>query len=105
MNMFCSYLTNTYASHLFYSLGWNHRFNRLVAKYHPNVWHLFGCLQKEEVAVRQQMLKMMIGSKKMINKKVIGLQERINSLKSDFNQNKINLADYLEGFSLLVETQ
>ena len=20
---------------------WNHRFNRLVAKFHPNVWHLF----------------------------------------------------------------
>jgi len=39
----------------FLQLGWNHRFNRLVAKCHPNVWHFFDCLKKEEVCVRQQM--------------------------------------------------
>ncbi len=92
-------------AHLFYLSGWNHRFNRLVAKHHPNVWHLFDCLKKEEVAVRQRILKVMIGSKKKINKKAVALQEQINSLKLDFNQNKINLDDFLEGLSLLVGTK
>jgi hypothetical protein len=76
-----------------------------VAKHHPNVWHLFDCLKKEEVAVRQRILKVMIGSKKKINKKAVALQEQINSLKLDFNQNKINLDDFLEGLSLLVGTK
>ncbi len=29
--------------YLLLQLGWNHRFNRLVAKYHPNVWYFFDC--------------------------------------------------------------
>jgi hypothetical protein len=86
----------------FYQIGWNHRFNRLVAKYHPNVWHLFECLKKEEVAIRQQMLKMMMGATKIRNKKTIAVQQRINSLGSQFKQNKITLGVLLEGLSLLV---
>ncbi len=53
----------------FLQLGWNHQFNRLVAKYHPNVWHFFDCLKKEEVCVRQQMQKIMMDESKQINKK------------------------------------
>ncbi|CAF0856064.1 unnamed protein product [Rotaria sordida] len=82
--------------------GWNHRFNRLVAKYHPNVWHFFDCLRKEEVVVRQKILKMMTGAKKNINRKDIIFQQRVDSLASDFNQNKINLGDYLQGLSVLI---
>jgi hypothetical protein len=76
-----------------------------VARYHPNIWHLFECFQKEEVAVRQKMLKMVMGAKKKTNKKAAVLQQRIDSLKSDFNQNKITLGDFLEGLSLLVGTK
>jgi hypothetical protein len=50
------------------------------------------------------MLKMIIGAKKT-NKKAAFLQQRIDSLKSDFNQNKITLGDFLEGLSLLVGTK
>ncbi|CAF3228537.1 unnamed protein product [Rotaria sp. Silwood2] len=82
--------------------GWNHRFNRLVAKCHRNVWHFFDCLKKEEVVVRQKILKMMMGAKKNINRKAVVLQQRVDSLQSDFNQNKINLSDYVEGLSLLI---
>ncbi len=65
----------------FLQLGWNHQFNRLVAKYHPNVWHFFDCLKKEEVCVRQQMQKIMMDESKQINKKAAAIQERIYSLE------------------------
>ena len=65
----------------FLQLGWNRRFNRLVAKYHPNVWHFFDCLKKEEVCVRQQILKIIIDGSKQINKKAAAIQERIYSLE------------------------
>ncbi|CAF0790236.1 unnamed protein product [Adineta steineri] len=84
--------------------GWNHHFNRLVAKYHPNVWTLFEALQKEEVAVRQQILKMIMGEKKIKNKKTIELQEKISSSRSLFYQNQITLPELLTGLSLLVGT-
>jgi hypothetical protein len=52
-----------------------------VAKYHPNVWHFFDCLKKEEVCVRQQILKIMMDGSKQINKKAATIQERIYSLE------------------------
>lgn len=87
-----------------YNLGWNHRFNRLVAKYHSNIWHLFECLKREEVAVRQQMLKILTGVQKKKNKAVAMLQQRISTLQSQFDENNISLAELLEGLSLLVGT-
>jgi hypothetical protein len=68
----------------FIQLGLNHRFNRLVTKYHPNVWHLFNCLKKEAVGVRKQLLKTKMGGKKCINKKTLALQQRIHSLETQF---------------------
>jgi len=70
-----------------------------VTKYHPTVWHFFDCLKKEEVCVRQQMLKIMMGENKKINKKTASLQQRIHSLESRFKEKKsilmIFLKDYL----------
>ncbi|CAF0972479.1 unnamed protein product [Rotaria sordida] len=45
---------------------------------------------------------MMTGAKKNINRKDIIFQQRVDSLASDFNQNKINLGDYLQGLSVLI---
>ena len=89
---------------MYYYLGWNHRFNRLVSKYHPNIWHLFDCLKKEEVIVRQQLLKMMAGGKIKQNKKVLLRQQRISTLQLRFNQKKIDLHELLEGLSLFIGT-
>ena len=73
--------------------------------HHPNIWHLFKCFRKEEVAVRQKMLKMIIGAKKKTNKKAAIFQQRIDALKSDLNQNKLVLGDFPEGLSLLLGTK
>jgi len=68
------------------------------------VWHLFDCLKREEVVVRQQILKMMAGAKKTQNKKVVTRQQAITVLQSQFNQKKIKLNELLEGLSLLIGT-
>ena len=81
----------------FLQLGWNHRFNRLVAKYYPNVWHFIECLKKEEVCVRQHMLKITMGGKKQINKKVAAVQDQIHSLQSQFKEKEINICGLLQG--------
>lgn len=83
-------------------LGWNHRFNRLVAKHHPNVWHLFDCLKKEEVSVRQQLLKMVTGVKKNKPKKQVLLDDRISYLRLQFKRGELNLENLLDGLSLLI---
>jgi hypothetical protein len=68
-----------------YFLGRNHRFNRRVAKYHPNVWHIFDCFQQEEVLFRQEVVKMLTGvEKKKRSKETINLQNRIGRLSSSF---------------------
>jgi hypothetical protein len=59
----------------FLQLGWNHRFNRLVAKYHPNVRNFFDCLKK------RRSLRSPTDESKQINKKAAAIQERIYSLE------------------------
>ena len=86
------------SSNLTSYLGWNHRFNRLIAKYHPNVWHLFECLKREEVAVRQQMAKILMGTQKKRNKATAMLQQRISCLQTHFNGKNSSLAELLEGY-------
>lgn len=86
-------------------LGWNHRFNRLVSKYHPNIWHLIACLKREEMAVRQRVLKAMTGVPIKKDKHSENLQQRINSLRLLFDAKKISLNDLIEGFSLLIGTK
>jgi hypothetical protein len=76
-----------------------------VAKYHPNVWHLFDCFKKEEICVRQKMLKMAMGREKNINKNTRDFQQRLHSLESQFNEKKITINELIDGLSLLVATK
>ncbi|CAF1465829.1 unnamed protein product [Adineta ricciae] len=85
--------------------GWNHRFNRLVSKFHPNVWHLFQCFRTEEVSVRQAILKLSMGEKKQINKKTADFQQRLNVLQSQFDDKVITVDELFEGLTLLVATK
>lgn len=87
---------------LYFNIGRNHRFNRLVDKYHPNIWHLIECLKREEVCVRQQMLKMTMGERKKRSSKTIGTQEKIDTLESRLAEKKINVEDFLAGISLVM---
>jgi hypothetical protein len=76
-----------------------------VAKHHPNVWHLFDCFKKEEVCVRQKMLKMSMGAKTSINKNTRAFQQRLHSLESQFHEKKITIDELIHGLSLLVATK
>lgn len=87
------------------NIGWNHRFNRLVNRSRPNVWHLFDCLKKEEVCVRQQLLKMATGVQKKRDSKTIGIQHKLDILDSRFKDKKINVDRFLEGLSLVMGTK
>lgn len=82
--------------------GWNHRFNRRVAKYHPNVWHIFDCFKREQLLFRQGVMKMLSGELKTRDKKTAALQNRIDNLGSSFNRGQFSLKELLEGLSLLV---
>jgi hypothetical protein len=66
------------------------------------MWNFFHCLQKEEVGVRQQALKMIMGEKKVKDVKVVELQAKINLSRSLFNQNQITLPELLTGLSFLI---
>jgi hypothetical protein len=68
------------------------------------MWSLIDSLRKEEVAVRQQLLKMMMGGKKIKDKKTVELQQRISSARAFYYQNQTTLPQLLEGLSLLVGT-
>jgi len=68
------------------------------------MWNFFDCLQKEEVGVRQQALKMIMGEKKVKVVKIVELQAKINLSRSLFNQNQITLPELLTGLSFLIGT-
>ena len=46
-----------------------------------------------------------MGGKKKKNKNTLALQSRIQTLGSQFDQDKINLSEFLEGLSLLIGVQ
>ena len=43
-----------------------------------------------------------MGGKKKKKKKTLALQSRVQTLGSQFDQNKINLSEFLDGLSLLI---
>ena len=92
-------------TNLLFQLGWNNHFNRLVARFHPNVWHLFDCFRMEEVCMRQKMLKMVMGKNKNTNKKTNDFHKNYESLQSRFDGKTITIDEFFEGLTLLISTK
>ncbi|CAF4225036.1 unnamed protein product, partial [Rotaria sordida] len=76
--------------------GWHNRFNRRINKTHPNVWHFISTLKQEEVYFRQQILHMKSGKNKNRSKKVCAMQDRLNALSSRFDNQEIDVEEYLQ---------
>ena len=66
------------------------------------MWAFVTCLQNEEVHFRQQVLKVLTGTKKM---KTLALQAKINTLAKRFDDDEIDCVEHLEGLSLLVASK
>ncbi|CAF3852425.1 unnamed protein product [Rotaria sp. Silwood1] len=82
--------------------GWHNRFNRRINKTHPNIWHFISTLKQEEVYFRQQILHMKSGKNKNRSKKVCAMQDRLNALSSRFDNQEIDVQEYLHGLSFFV---
>jgi hypothetical protein len=83
-------------------IEWHHRFNRRVDKKHPNIWHLLDVLRKEEVHFQQQVLHAKSGLLKKKSKKNCIAQQQLKVLASRFEDNEIDLNEYLEALSIFV---
>ena len=69
------------------------------------MWAFITCLQNEEVAFQQQVLKMQAGAQKTKVKKTLALQAKFNTLAERFENDEIHRVEYLEGLSLLMAEQ
>ena len=86
----------------FCQIGWHNKFNNRVDKTHPNVWHLFECLQREELAFRQQLGKINCGMEKKSNNTSCTTRTEIDTLTERYEQNQISLSEFINGLSVLV---
>jgi hypothetical protein len=86
----------------FCHIGWHNKFNNRVDKHHPNVWHLFECLQREELSFRQQLGKLNSGMQKKSNKKICITRTQIETLTKRHEEKEIDLMEFLHGLSTLV---
>ncbi|CAF1165111.1 unnamed protein product [Rotaria sordida] len=81
---------------------WHNKFNNRVEKHHPNVWHLFKCLQREELSFRQQLSKVNSGFQIGSSIRTCSIRAQIDVLNERHEQKQINLIDFLYGLSTLV---
>ncbi|CAF1175010.1 unnamed protein product, partial [Rotaria sordida] len=84
------------------SIAWHNKFNNRVEKHHPNVWHLFKCLQREELSFRQQLSKVNSGFQIGSSIRTCSIRAQIDVLNERHEQKQINLIDFLYGLSTLV---
>ncbi|CAF1022912.1 unnamed protein product, partial [Didymodactylos carnosus] len=81
---------------------WHNRFNIRVNKHHPNIWHFINCLKQEEVYFRHQVMQMRAGATgRPKTKKTNCVQRRIDTLRDRYENDEINLEEYLEGLSFV----
>jgi len=80
--------------------GWHNRFNRLVDKHHPNVWHLLHCIREEQASTdvtRCQIRAGKIVSRQIRKYKV--MQKSIETIRTRYDAGTIDVISYLDGIS------
>ncbi|CAF1191409.1 unnamed protein product [Didymodactylos carnosus] len=72
-------------------------------KHHPNIWHFTNCLKQEEVYYGHQVIQMRAGATgRPKTKKTNCVQRRIDTLGDRYENDEINLEEYLEGLSFVI---
>jgi hypothetical protein len=87
---------------IFCHIGWHNKFNNRVDKHHPNMWHLFECLKREELSFRQQLGKINSGMQKKSNNTTCITQTQVDTLTQRHGQKEIGLMEFIHGLSTLV---
>jgi hypothetical protein len=82
--------------------GWHNKFYNRVEKTHPNVWELFECFQREELAFRQQVEKINCRMEKKSNETGCLIQNRIKTLTERHEQKLISLLEFINGSSVVM---
>jgi hypothetical protein len=88
--------------HFFCHIGWHNKFNHRVDKHHPNVWHLFQCLQHEELSFRHQLGRLKCGFHKKPDDKPCAPRKQIQKMTEDYEEKQSTLIEFLHGLSSLV---
>ena len=88
--------------YLFHSSDWHNKFNHRVDKHHPNVWHSFECLKREELSFRQQLRKLNSGIERKPNAKSCKPRIQTETLTKCYNQEDIDLMEFLHGLSTVI---
>ncbi|CAF1584841.1 unnamed protein product [Rotaria magnacalcarata] len=81
---------------------WDNKFNNRVEKHHPNVWHLFQCLQRQELSFRQKLGKANSGQQLGSSNRKCTIRTQVDILKERYEQEHIDLIEFLYGLSTLV---
>ncbi len=87
---------------VFCHVGWHNKFNNRLDKFHPNVWQLFECLQREELSFRQQLGKINCGIQKKRNDTSCCIRTQIQTLTERHGQKQITLLEFIHGLSMIV---
>ncbi|CAF5224096.1 unnamed protein product, partial [Rotaria magnacalcarata] len=70
---------------------WHSKFNNRVEKHHPNVWHLFQCLQRQELSFRQKLGKANSGQQLGSSNRKCTIRTQVDILKERYEQEHIDL--------------
>lgn len=62
------------------SIAWHNEFYHRIDKHHPDVWHLFECLQREKLSFSEQLSKFIIDFQVGLNRKNCSIRGHINVL-------------------------
>jgi hypothetical protein len=83
-------------------IGWHNKLNNRVDKHYPNVWHLFECLQREELSFRHQLGRLKSGFQKKSLNKPCTARKQIQKMAKDYEETQSILTEFLHGLSTLV---
>jgi len=80
--------------------GWHNRFNRVVDKHHPNIWHLLRCIHEEQASTDVTRCQIRAGKSVLREvRKYKAMQKNIETIRNRYDVGNIDIIEYLDGIS------